>query len=82
MKKEIEKLEVPTFIEDLKLTTGDSLNNIKSVHRLLENFNSNFKGAYAPDWAYIKSEKYRNPCFYLGNRLTSSVLWSDEIDKK
>ena len=80
MKKEIEKLEIPTFIDDLRLTTNDCLRNIRSVHQLLEKINKNLKGASAPDWAYIKSENYRNPCFYLGDRLTGSVLWSDNID--
>jgi len=37
-------------------------------------FGTAFEHAYAPDWAYTECAKYRNPCFYLGNRLTGSVL--------
>lgn len=82
-KKSIDTFEIPTYIFDLKLTIKDCRKNLKSVKDLIREFSLKWKGAYGPDWLDIDDkESFRNPCFYLGNRESGLVLWSDNIDTK
>jgi hypothetical protein len=75
------KLEIPRFIEDLKLTPNDCELNFKAVRELISTFSRNWRGSYGPNWLNVDEEGFRNPCFYLGNREISMFLYSDEYDK-
>jgi hypothetical protein len=80
MKKDLQLLEIPNYLEDLKLTPKNSLKNINSVRDLIRNFSLEWKGS-RPGWLNFEEDDYRNPCFYLGNREIAAVMYSDKYDK-
>jgi len=82
-KKELELLEIPNYLEDFNLTPSDCKRNLENVRELIICFSLNWRGSYGPDWLNVDDRgSYRNPCFFLGNREISSVLYSDKNDKK
>jgi hypothetical protein len=81
MKNDLKPLEIPNFLESLKLTPKDCEKNINAVKNLIEDFSLNWSGSYGPDWLNAGKRKYRNPCFYTGNRESAWVLHSDKYDK-
>ena len=82
MKKDLQLLEIPNYLDELKLTPKDCLKNVQSITDLIRNFSLQWKGSYGPGWLNFEEEDYRNPCFYLGNREVASVLYSDRYDKE
>ncbi len=82
LKKSIQLLEVPNYIDDLKLIPKACLNNIKIVRDLIRDFSLNWTGSYGPDWLNaIEKSGYRNPCFFLNNREVPLILYSDKLDE-
>lgn len=81
MKKDLSPLEIPDFLESLKLTTKDCLKNIAAVKELIKNLSEKWTGSNGPDWLNADKKKYRNPCFYTGNREAPLILFSNKYDK-
>lgn len=81
MRRSLFGFEVPDFLNDLKLTPKDCQSNIDSVRNLIIEFNLSWRDSYGPNWLNELDEGYRNPCFYLGSREASMVLYSEKYDK-
>jgi len=81
IKKSLGRLEIPKFLVDLKLTPKDCESNFKAVREIITTFSLNWRGSFGPDWLKVDEKGFRNPCFYLGNREISMLLYSDEYDK-
>ena len=77
----LKALEIPNYIDDLKITPQHCRANFESVKDLIRTLNLKWKGSYGPNWLDVEVNSYRNPCFYLGNREASMVLYSDVYDK-
>ena len=81
MKKNLQLLEIPNYLDDLKLTPKDCLNNLESVTNLIRSFSLAWIGSYGPDGLKADKGNYRKLCFYLGNRNAAGYLYSDKYDK-
>jgi len=81
LNKVISPYEIPDFLVTLSLTPTTTQLNIDAVKNLIQEFSLNWTGSYGPHWLNTNSSKYRNPCFYLGNRETPRTLYSDKHDK-
>lgn len=79
--KSLKRLEIPNYIQDLKLTPEDCLRNVKAVKDLIREFSLNWTGSSGPDWLDKDEHNYRDPCFYLNNRESSMTLYSEKHDK-
>lgn len=80
LKKDLQLLEIPNYLDELKLSPKDCNRNIEAVKNLIQMFSLEWIGSYGPGWIQ-EEEEYRNPCFYLANRQIGSVLYSDKYDK-
>jgi hypothetical protein len=81
MKESLKTLEIPNFINDLKLTPKGCKSNFNAVRDMITTLNLKWRGSYGPGWLKVNESGFRNPCFYLGNRELAMVLYSDEYDK-
>lgn len=82
LKKDLNLLEIPDFLESLKLTPQDCKTNINAVKELIRSFCLQWNDSYGPDWLDADKENYRNPCFYTGNRQFPWLFYSTKHDKK
>jgi len=81
LKKDLAPLMIPDFLENLKLTPRDCQKNIGAVKGIIKELSLRWKGSNGPDWLNAEKKKYRNPCFYTGNREVSTILFSNKYDK-
>lgn len=82
IRKDLSPLLIPDFLESLKLTPKDCLKNITAVKGMIKELSLKWKGSYGPDWLNADKKKYRNPCFYTGNREVATILASSKYDKE
>jgi hypothetical protein len=66
LKTSLNSLEIPKFIESLKLNPNECEQNIKAVQLLIKTFSLGWRGSSGPYWLNFNQDDYRNPCFYLG----------------
>lgn len=81
MKKIVKNMEIPNYIFDLKLGPNECENNLKSVKDLISTLTLKWRGSYGPHWLKVNETNFRNPCFYIGNKEISMVLYSEIYDK-
>ena len=77
----LEAAAMPLFLSDLGLLPKSIEQSIAAVRELIRQFSLAWRGSNGPGWLYPSEKAFRRPCFYLGNRQASMVLWADELDK-
>jgi hypothetical protein len=73
--------KTPAFLVELGLLPKNIKNAIDSVRNLIRNFSLKWHDGYGPDWLYTDEKEFRRPCFFIGDREASSVLWADDVDR-
>jgi hypothetical protein len=81
IKGTLKTLEIPNYIDELKLTPEHCKANFESVRDLIITISLKWRGSYGPGWLNTEDKQFRNPCFYLGNSMTPMVLYSEVYDK-
>ena len=82
MRQPLKNKHVPDFLDRLGLLPDRIQTGCEAVRSLIRKFELEWVGSYGPTWLDPEEDHFRAPCFYLHNRESNAVLYSDSLDRE